>query len=117
MKNVKIEKNGLLKIKCNTGSDCGTIVETIKKSYNKCQSNKIFIETCTDCKCVDLSTLEQFDVGKKMANYFSTKDVRIGVYGNCNIFTYFTETVAINRGAQMKVSNNREELHTWLQDN
>lgn len=117
MKEVVMQKNGLLKIKFNNESKCENIVDTIKESFKKFQSDKILIETSTECKCGESLILDQLDVGKELAEYFYAKGVQISVYGNCQMFTDFTENVARNRGLSIKVSKDYATLKSWLMAN
>lgn len=117
MKEVVIQKNGVLKIKFNNGSKCENIVDTIKDSFKKYQSEKILIETSTECNCGESLILEQFDIGKELAEYFRGKGVQIGVYGNCKMFSGFTENVACNRGLNMRVSKDKNDSIKWLNHN
>ena len=114
MDDIIIQKNGILNIKFNDNYNCDRTVKNIIDIYEKNKNGKILIETCSHCSCNDRSVLEQFDAGDSLAKYFYGKGVQMGVLGNCNLFSHFTETVAKNRGLYIKVSDDKDIISDWM---
>lgn len=71
--------------------------------------NKVLINTCTACN-ESSDTYAQFELGEIFAREINGSGIMFGVYGNRNCFTHFTETVAFNRGAVIKISDKKDEL-------
>ena len=60
-----------------------------------------------------MSVLDQHTFGQAIADSFGPSTT-IAILGNDELFTRFLETVAFNRGANIKVSKNKSELLQWL---
>ena len=63
--------------------------------------------------CSLISVLDQHTFGQAIADSFGPSTT-VAILGNDLLFTRFLETVAFNRGANIKVSNNLDELLLWL---
>ena len=90
----------------------------MEEIYEQCQNKnirKVLLDTSglTD---LNINTLNQYNSGRSIANILN-HSVRLAVYGEGEIFTDFTEIVAVNKGAHVKVSNDYTALKTWLMDN
>ena len=120
--NKKIINKELLSVKipnrCKE-SECPLKTETekiLKELKHLCIENKVdkvLINTCANCTLAP-DVWGQFKLGEKFAKIINGSGIRTGIYGNGNGFTPFTETVAVNRGSTIKVSNDKDEILEWL---
>ena len=121
LKDIKIKKD-LLSVRISKRcAESGCCLEQeperlLKELKHLCIENKVdkvLINACSNCK-VKPDTFAQFGLGEKFAKIVNGRGIITGIFGNCNYFTPFTETVAVNRGSTIKVSNNKDEIDEWL---
>lgn len=119
---IKLINNGLLSVRISkrcAGSDCclkhepERLLKEIKYLCVKNNVNKVLINACRTCD-ESSNTYAQFELGKIFAKVINGSGIMTGVYGNCSYFTHFTETVAVNRGSVIKVSDKKDELIKWF---
>lgn len=91
------------------------IPKIILEAYNETQNKKILLDTTQVTERI-INKLVQFDCGKNLAKLLNRHGIILGIYGNNEIYTDITERVAINMGANIKVSSDYEELLAWLGD-
>ncbi len=86
--------------------------------YELCQKKNIWrvLLDTSGIQELNINIVNQFSSGESIARILNNS-VRLAVYGEGEIFTNFTETVAVNRGAVVKVSNDYNDLKSWLVDN
>lgn len=86
--------------------------------YEQCQKKniwRILLDT-SGIHQLNINITNQFCSGESIAKVLNVS-VRLAVYGDGEIFTDFTETVAVNLGADVKVSNDYNNLKSWLMEN
>jgi hypothetical protein len=115
--NMHNHQNGIIKIKGNCGANfCENLLDIIQSELNNnaLVGGRIIVETCDKCNCRKFVPWKQYDLGKQMAYNLRYKGIRIGIYTKCDFFNHLIETVAINRGLQIKVSKSEEEIYNWI---
>lgn len=60
-----------------------------------------------------ISIMDRYDIGVEVRHVIRP-DIREAVAAKCNLITYMAETVAINRGARLKVFSKVEHALEWL---
>ncbi len=108
---------GLSYIKYTMSGSCPSeeVTKLPEEIYELCQKKNIWrvLLDTSGIQDLNINSMSQFYYGESIAKVLKNP-VKLAVHGEGELFTYFTETVAVNRGAIMKVSSNYEELLSWI---
>lgn len=119
-----------IKIITNTEDDVNYIKYTLSGSYSGVEILKLPEEIYEICQkkniwrvLLDTKSLNELNIngmnqiysGEIIAKVLKDQ-VSLAVYGDGEIFTDFTETVAVNRGVRIKISNKWSDLKSWLME-
>jgi len=110
----------LLEVNLGGEFDIEDMNSVLSEISNICLSKKIgrvLVHTRLECNNGHYSAFDQFRFGEKMSSVLSGKHVKLGIVSDCSFVDHFVETVAINRGAFIKISKNKNEINTWLDFN
>lgn len=118
--NIKFKSDDKTYLTISLSGECpkqeiNKIPEIIFKAFKDTQNNKILLDTSLITERV-INTLLQFEYSANLVKLLNGNGIILGIYGNNEIYTQFTETVAANRGATVKVSNDYETIKLWLTD-
>ena len=84
----------------------------IKNYCNELKCDSVLIDS-KNINSQMVSILDQLLVGEAVASALGPT-VSLAVLANDELFTHFMETVAHNRGANIKISDDLDELLLWL---
>jgi hypothetical protein len=95
-----------------TAEDLLVSIEAVMRIHKEQGITRVFVDATKETSLP--STFPSFDVGSKMAA--AVRTIRIAVLGNPALAEdlRFIETVALNRGATIKVFYSREAALAWL---
>jgi hypothetical protein len=112
--------NSINYIKYTISGSCPAekVSKLAEEIYELCQKKNIWrvLLDTSGVRELNINMVNQFYYGESIAKVLNGS-VRLAVHGEGEIYTDFTETVAVNRGADVKVSNDYNNLKSWLLDN
>ena len=108
-------ENGHLCMHISGEYDFDDFKNYLKIIYAKCESEGIYrmLFNALGVAGIDISTIERYFLGVEAAEQLHFK-VKLAVVWQKEYITHFGETVAVNRGALVKVFDNVVEARKWL---
>jgi hypothetical protein len=96
-----------------SNKDIYELPETILKIYEAHKHDNILLDT-TQIENRLINSMIEYECGEKLASHLNGYGIKLGIYGNDEIFSDFLEIVTANHDVDIKVSNDREELISWF---
>lgn len=88
------------------------MIEKVKNDCIKNNQHRVLINMM-DLDKFNASIIERFNLGEKLASHMNF-DIKMGVCGQKEYINFFAETVARNRGMNLRVFYSEEEALRWL---
>ncbi|HEX2697253.1 MAG TPA: hypothetical protein VHM28_06050 [Anaerolineales bacterium] len=92
------------------------ILSTIQKISDNCQHDNLG-KVLVDLRELegDLSIIDRFEIGVEVARVIGPK-IKVAAVARRSIINYMAETVAVNRGANLKVFSEMGKALNWLEE-
>ena len=95
--------------------DFNQFVIYMKIALDKCQNDGVYklVVDALDVENANISTMDRFKLGEKAAMIAGRK-LKSAIIWPEQYINRFTETVAVNRGGNMRILRNLAEAEAWL---
>ena len=110
-----IDKGDYLHFKLIGSFDVGTtkrVIRHIKEKHDEINADKAVIDF-THLEVIKISDTDRFYLGKEVPLNISN-NVKLASVAPAGVVNHFSETVAQNRGANLKIFTEMEEAVVWL---